>query len=129
MGRERRGFERFPLDIEATLTLCRDKKGETLCSPLACRLRDVSRKGAGLHCNRIIVDNRHLFFAPLEDSDLVLRLTIADHSAESETAYGVAARPVWFDRLIDDEGQPFAMGVEFVDLLPDALYRKLRASG
>ncbi|MFZ5766815.1 MAG: PilZ domain-containing protein [Thermodesulfobacteriota bacterium] len=126
MGIERRLFPRHHLDIPGSLFLCRGKGGERISRPIPCRLRDLSRKGAGLLIHLVIVDNLHLFFAPLESTQIVLYLGLVLPDGQEE--YAVATRPVWFDRRIDDEGQPFAMGIEFFEEMDGKLLERLRRS-
>ncbi|MFZ5760112.1 MAG: PilZ domain-containing protein [Thermodesulfobacteriota bacterium] len=126
MGIERRLFTRHHLNIPGSLFLCRGQGGDRISRPTPCRLRDLSRKGAGLLTHRVIVDNLHLFFAPLESTQIVLYLSLILPDGQEECT--VATRPVWFDRRIDDEGQPFAMGIEFFEEMDGKLLERLRRS-
>lgn len=131
MGRERRIFERFPLNIEGALFLCRGRNGEKFCGPVSCRLHDLSKKGAGLVTTRIIIDNHHLFFAALESDTIILHIEFALPGAEegSGTEITIPVRPVWFDRLIDEEQKPFKMGIEFFERLNDQQFQRIRQLG
>lgn len=128
MSRERRIFERFRLDLEGALFLCRGKKGEKICTPIICRLQDFSKKGACLVTNRILVDHHHLFFTALESDKFFLHLEFAcpgEENTEAET-YTIPVRPVWFDRLVDEEHKPFKMGIEFFEKMGEEQFQRIR---
>ncbi|MFH1216911.1 MAG: PilZ domain-containing protein [Pseudomonadota bacterium] len=128
MSRERRIFERFRLDIAGSLYLCQGRYGEKLCRPISCRVQDFSQKGACVVTNLIIVDSRHLFFAALESDKFFLHLEFtfkADGQTEAET-FTLPVRPVWFDRLIDEEQKPFKIGIEFFKKMDEEQFQRIR---
>ncbi len=108
MINERRKFNRVPVQISASLSLRRNKTGEIISTPVQCRLFDISKSGAGIYLSQVMVNSHHLFFDALESDDCTLFLEI-------DTLLPV--RPVWFDRELDKEDNPFKMGLEFREKL------------
>jgi hypothetical protein len=126
MGMERRIFKRFPLALNGSLFLCQGRNGNRLTRPLSCRVVDLSRRGAGILTWQIIVDNNHLFFASLGSDQVILHLAI-DLENTDEPPLTLAVRPLWFDRiLLNEEQQPFQMGVEFFEKIAKEDFRRLK---
>ena len=125
MAMERRIFQRFPLALNGSLFLCRAKSGERLSRPVNCQVVDLSKRGAGLIIWQIIVDNLHLFFGPLESDQLILHLTIDQQATEAQPIT-LAIRPLWFNRILLEEQQPFKMGVEFCEKIGEDEFRRLK---
>jgi len=125
MGMERRIFQRFPLALNGSLFLCQGRNGSRLSRPLSCRVVDLSRRGAGILTWQIIVDNHHLFFASLESDQLILHLAINPKNTD-EPPITLAVRPLWFDRILHEEQQPFQMGVEFFEKIAEEDFRRLK---
>ena len=124
MGKERRIFNRVPLELNGSLFLSQEKDGEKLSRPVNCRIVNLSKKGAGIIIRQIIVDNLHLFFGPLESDELILHLAIGQGNGEA--AMTLAGRPLWFDRILFEEQQPFKMGIEFLEKIGEDDYRRLK---
>ncbi|MBU0965986.1 MAG: hypothetical protein KKA54_06355 [Proteobacteria bacterium] len=125
MGMERRLFQRFPLALNGSLFLCKAQGGERLSRPVNCQVVDLSKRGAGLIIRQIIVDNQHLFFGPLESDQLILHLTI-DQQETEPPSITFAVRPLWFDRILFEDQQPFKMGIEFFEKIPEDDFRRLK---
>jgi len=125
MGMERRIFQRFPLKLNGSLFLCKGRGGEKLSRPVSCRVVDLSRKGAGILSWQIMVDNHHLFFASLGSERLILHLSIGSEDTD-EPPITLAVRPLWFDRILFEEQQPFKMGIEFVEKIAEEDFRRLK---
>lgn len=105
---ERRKFNRIPVHISASLSLCRKKTGERISAPVKCMIFDISKSGAGVFLSRVIVDTHHLFFDALESDEFTLSLGIQTP---------LYARPVWFNRILDETDNPFKMGLQFFEKL------------
>lgn len=125
MGMERRIFQRFPLTLNGQLFLCQGKGGERRSRPVSCRVIDLSRRGGGILIWQIIVDNQHLFFAPLESEQLILHLAIGQEEADTPPIT-LAVRPLWFDRILFEEQQPFKIGIEFLEKIAEKDFRLLK---
>ena len=125
MGKERRIFHRLPRALNASLFVCQERGGEKLSRPVNCQIVDLSKKGAGLIIRQIIIDNLHLFFGPLESDQLILHLAIEPVNGD-ESPYILAGRPVWFDRILFEEQQPFKMGIEFFEKIEEDDFRRLK---
>ncbi|RJX29860.1 MAG: hypothetical protein C4531_10035 [Desulfurivibrio sp.] len=125
MGMERRIFQRFPLELSGSLFLCQGENGERLSRPVNCRVVALSRKGAGLIIRQIMVDSLHLFFGPLESKQLILYLAIEPANA-AEPGLTLAVRPVWFNRILFEDQQPFKMGIEFLKKIAEDDFRRLK---
>ena len=108
-----RKHQRIPAKLNVGLCLY-DQKSETkLTREVSCCLSDISRQGAGLKIPQILIDGKHLCYAAL-DSDTI-NLILIFHDITDETASTVIlARPIWFDRDMDDTALPFKIGVEFL---------------
>ncbi len=116
MGKERRKFSRYNLEFNGSLYLCDGQDGPRKSDSIKCQVVDLSRQGAGIITSQIIIDNQHFFFAALDSDDTILHLEInvSEDNTNSDTIT-YAVRPVWFDRVMDQEPKPFKMGVEFFD--------------
>jgi hypothetical protein len=111
--------------LNGSLFLCQAKGGERLSRPVTCQVVDLSKRGAGLIIWQIIVDNLHLFFGPLESNQLILHLTI-DQQATEAPPLNLAIRPLWFNRILFEEQQPFKMGIEFFEKIGEDDFRRLK---
>ena len=127
MNRQRRIFQRFTGKLPGSLYLSLGRHGSRLGRPVRCQVADLSRKGAGILASQIISDSHHLFFAALESDKHVLHLEIECTGAQGETEIiTLPVRPVWFDRVLLEEQQPFLMGVEFYEKISRDLFHRLR---
>jgi hypothetical protein len=125
MGMERRLLQRYPLMLNGSLFLCQGKGGPRLSRPISCRVVDLSRRGGGVLIWQIIVDNHHLFFAPLESEQFILHLVIGQEEADTP-AITLAVRPLWFDRILFEDQQPFKIGIEFLEKIAEKDFRLLK---
>ena len=87
--------------------------------------RAVGQRLAETIGQQIIVDNLHLFFGPLESNQLILHLTI-DQQATEAPPLNLAIRPLWFNRILFEEQQPFKMGIEFFEKIGEDDFRRLK---
>jgi hypothetical protein len=123
MEKERK-HERMPSKLNVGLCLYDQKTGTQLTREVSCRLSDISRQGAGLKIPQILIDGKHLCYTAL-DSDTV-SLILVFHDITDETASTVIyAKPVWFDRDMDDTILPFKIGVEFLAQAPNELLKDI----
>lgn len=93
--------------------------------PVSCRVVDLSRRGGGVLIWQIIADNHHLFFAPLESEQLILHLIIGQEEADPPSIT-LAVRPLWFDRILFEDQQPFKIGIEFLEKIAEKDFRLLK---
>ncbi|MEN8191021.1 MAG: PilZ domain-containing protein [Thermodesulfobacteriota bacterium] len=127
MGRERRRQARYPTDIDGSLYLCGRRDGQRLSNSLDCRVVDFSRSGVGIISFKIFVDNQHFFYEALDSDEVLLTLKIAtSRNSRDLAALTFLGRPVWFDRILDQESKPFKMGIEFLEKISDDEWKLLR---
>jgi hypothetical protein len=127
MDRQRRIFQRFTGKLPGSLVLCLGREGSRLVRPVRCQVTDLSRKGAGILASQVISDNHHLFFAALESDKEILHLDIECTQEQGDTEIiTLPVRPVWFDRVLHEEPQPFVLGVEFYEKISRDLFQRLR---
>jgi len=93
--------------------------------PVSCRVVDLSRKGAGILTKQIIVDNHHLFFASLESEQLLLHLSIGSEDTDAPPIT-LIVRPLWFDRILFEDQQPFKMGIKFLEKMAEEDFQRLK---
>lgn len=130
MGKERRKQIRYTTDLNSSLYLGNGKNGSRISSSLDCRGVDFSRTGVGIITHKIFVDNQHFFYAALDSDEVVLVLEIAVPEKPNEpTVLTFLGRPVWFDRLLDQEQKPFKMGIRFLEKVSDDNWRLLQQHG
>ena len=108
-----RKHQRISAKLNVGLCLYDQKTETKLTREVSCFLSNISRQGAGLKIPQILIDGKHLCYAAL-DSDTI-NLILIFHDITDETASTVIfARPIWFDRDMDDSALPFKIGVEFL---------------
>lgn len=86
-----------------------------LTGPVAASLLDLSSQGAGLKFPQVLIDGNHLFYAALDSDTIFLTLVFRPSDDDPEKMTTLLARPVWFDRDMEDSAMPFRMGVQFID--------------
>lgn len=119
-----RKHQRIAAKLNVGLCLYDQKSGTKLTREVSCCLSDISRQGAGLRIPQILIDGKHLCYAAL-DSDTI-NLILVFHDVTDETASTVIlARPIWFDRDMDDTALPFKIGVEFLGETSKELLRDI----
>lgn len=127
MDRQRRIFQRFTGKLAGSLYLCQGRHGSRLGRPVRCQVADLSRKGAGILASQIMSDSQHLFFDALESDKHILHLDIECTGEKGETELiTLPVRPVWFDRVLLEDQQPFLLGVEFYEKISRDLFQRLR---
>lgn len=120
----RRKYPRILLEQDVDLRLL-DLSGEArLTGRAPARLLDLSRQGAGLKFSQVLIDGRHLFYTALDSATMVIEIAFRPTDDAPEQMPPLLARPVWFDRDMEDSAMPFRMGVQFVDLIPPAVFSR-----
>lgn len=110
---QERKHERMPVKLNVGICLY-DMKTETkLTREVSCRLSDISRQGAGLKIPQILIDGKHLCYNALDSDTVHLILVFHDITDESASTV-IFAKPIWFDRDMEDTVLPFKIGVEFL---------------
>ena len=72
---------------------------------------DISKYGAGLQLQQIVVDTHHFFYSPQDDSSKLLYLEIL---FSDERTLSIPIFPVWMDHDPLISPNPFKIGVEFM---------------
>lgn len=126
MEKERRRFKRFSVERSGTLHLCRGVQGEKLSRPVTCQIVNLSRHGACLLISRVIMDNYHLFFSPLESEEYILHLDVKLNEESQDESLFLPMKPVCFDRILNEDHKPFKIGVEFIKKLSDEEFHFLK---
>lgn len=122
--KDRRRDLRVTGEMTISLVLRQGPGGPVLAGPSPGRLVNISALGASLRISRIFTDNHHLFYAPQENPAHILYLEFI-LAEEAGGSIPVPVRPVWFDRLAEEETAPFVMGVEFLFSEGDEQLRRL----
>jgi len=118
----RKKYPRILTEQEVDLRL-HDLSGESrLTGQTPARLVDLSRQGAGLKLSHVLIDGRHLFYTALDSETMVIEIAFRPTDDAPEEMPPLLARPVWLNRDMEDSATPFRMGVQFVDLIPQAVF-------
>ncbi|MBC8317832.1 MAG: PilZ domain-containing protein [Desulfobulbaceae bacterium] len=112
MERERK-HERLSAKLNVGLCLYDQTTGTKLTREVSCRLSDISRQGAGLKIPQILIDGKHLCYTA-QDSDTVDLILVFHDITDESASTVILAKPVWFDRDMEDTVLPFKIGVEFL---------------
>lgn len=86
-------------------------------------LTSISRHGAGIALAEIMADRTHLVYGPMGSDDL--RLNIVFPLLDQEPPLTLPVRPVWLQKIQDEELPPFRLGVEFLAPLPATILQRL----
>lgn len=108
-----RKHQRIPAKLNVGLCLYDQKTETKLTREVSCFLSNISRQGAGLKIPQILIDGKHLCYAAL-DSDTINLILIFHDVTDEMASTVIVARPIWFDRDMDDSALPFKIGVEFL---------------
>jgi hypothetical protein len=84
-------------------------------------LLDLSKQGTGLKFSQVLIEGRHLFYAALDSDTIFITIVFRPTNDDTEEITTLLARPVWFDRDMEDSVMPFRMGVQFVDQTPPSI--------
>jgi hypothetical protein len=111
----RRKHPRIPTQQDVDLYLYDRSNDCQLTGRVAALLVDQSQQGAGLRFSQVLTDGTHLFYAALDSDTLFIAIVCRPTDDDPEKMTTLLARPVWFDRDMEDNTMPFRMGVQFVD--------------
>lgn len=117
----RRKCQRIVLRRDIQLSLFDKSRGIHTTQPIQATLADLTRHGAMVTFSRVLAEGRHLFYAALESDDLLIAIKFAANKETAEPLPTLLTRPVWFDRDMHDDVQPFRMGLQFVSQIPPFL--------
>ena len=123
-----RKHHRIPAKLNVGLCLYDQKTGTKLTREVSCCLSDISRQGAGLKIPQILIDGKHLCYTALDSDTINLILVFHDITDESASTV-ILARPIWFDRDMDDAALPFKIGVEFLGQASKELLQGISRQG
>ncbi len=112
MGKELRRAPRIAAELSVTVVPREAETNQVLGEPLMGRLNDISTYGARLTVPRIRSGQYHLFYGFNDDASRLITLEVID--PEEMEKLSIPMQPVWFDRLLDEPGQPFQLGCEFL---------------
>lgn len=119
--KSRRQHSRMSTSQDVDLYLYNRSKNSQLTGRVTALLLDLSRQGAGLRLSQVLVDGKHLCYAALDSGTVFIAIVFRPIDNDSEKITTLLARPVWFDRDMDDGAMPFRMGVQFVDQAPPSV--------
>lgn len=118
MSREKRRSQRVEVGLPVRI-LINQRPGDEVMAEGWGTTNDISQHGLRLTVSSAKVGDFHLFYSFHDDDRYQLVVQTADQSAEGEEvpAFSMPVRPVWFDRLLQEPGKPFQLGMEFVQPL------------
>lgn len=123
--KSRRTHERFSTQQDVDLYLYNKSNDSQLTDRVTALLLDVSRQGAGLRFSQVLIDGKHLFYAALDSDTTFLIIVFRSTDNDPEKMTHLVARPIWFDRDMEDSTMPFRMGVQFIDPAPPSVLSRL----
>lgn len=102
-----------------------DRNGQNaITKRLHGQLLDISGNGACLSLAEIIIDRKHLAYAPMESDNF--KLHIVFYLEEGE--FIVAAKTTWFNKKLSEEDLPFRIGMEFFKTISAEQLKKIRST-
>ncbi|MBU0663341.1 MAG: hypothetical protein KJ990_02235 [Proteobacteria bacterium] len=111
-----------PQDVE--LFLYNRDNDSPLTGRVAAWLSDLSKDGAGLKFSKALIDGQHLFYAALDSDTIFIVIVFRPTDDDTENITTLLARPIWFDRDMEDSVRPFRMGVHLVDHAPSSVLNR-----
>jgi PilZ domain len=120
---DRRREDREPCPPEIGVFLTRCSNGAVASPVFQGVLTSISRHGAGIALAEIMVDRTHLAYGPMESD--TLQLNIVFSSQDQDTPITLPVRPIWLNREQSEGLPPFRLGVEFLEPLTTAIFRRL----
>jgi len=113
--KNKREHQRIATDQNVDLYLYDRSNDCQLPGRVTALLLDQSSQGIGLKFSQVLINGNHLFYAALHSDTIFLSLVFRPKDDDPEKMTTLLARPVWFDRDMEDSTMPFRMGVQFVD--------------
>ncbi len=106
-----RRLTRKNLFLPVTISVENVNTGAVLTDALTGHITNLTKHGACLFMEKIMMGSFHFFHSTKENDSLVLQLTITmPHEGECHT---ITARPLWFDIFRDEQRRGFKIGIEF----------------
>lgn len=121
--KERRREERQPCNLVVGAFLSQGPNGPHVSPVFDGWLMSLSRRGAGIALTEVMAGQTHLVYGPMESAQLQFNIVFT--LPDREQPITLAARPVWLNKEKDANIPPFRLGVEFLEPLPDDLFRQL----
>ncbi|MDD3814768.1 MAG: hypothetical protein PHZ02_08985 [Desulfocapsaceae bacterium] len=126
--KSRRTHQRISNQQDVDVYLYNKSNDSQLTDRVTALLLDMSRQGAGLKFSQVLIDGKHLFYAALDSDTIFLIIVFRSTDNDPEEMTPLVARPIWFDRDMEDSTMPFRMGVQFIaPATPSVLSRLIRA--
>jgi len=121
--KSRRKNPRISTQQDVDLYLYDRSNDSQLTGPVTALLLDLSKQGAGLKFPQVFIDGKHLCYAALDSDTVFIAIVFPPTDDDPEKTTTLLARPVWFDRDMEDSAMPFRMGVHFVNQTPPSVLR------
>ncbi|MBW6521732.1 MAG: PilZ domain-containing protein [Desulfoarculaceae bacterium] len=118
--KSRRKYPRNTTQQDVDLYLYDTSNNCQLTGRVSASISDLSSQGAGLKFSQALINGQHLCYAALESDTIFVTIVFQPTDDDSKNMTILLARPVWFDRDMEDSTMPFRMGVQFVDQNPPA---------
>lgn len=119
--KSRRLHSRISTSQDVDLYLYDRSNNSQLTGRVAAKLLDLSKQGAGLRFSQVLIDGNHLCYAALDSDTIFITIVFRPTGDDPEKITTLLARPVWFDRDMEDSVIPFRMGVQFVAQAPPSV--------
>lgn len=117
-GRKR---PRISTQQDVDLYLYNKGNDSQLTGTVTALLIDLSKQGARLEFSQVLLDGKHLFYTALASDTVFIAIVFPPTDDDPETMTTLLARPVWFDRDMEDHAMPFKMGVHFANQAPPSV--------
>jgi hypothetical protein len=118
-----RNRPRISTQQDIDLYLYNKRNNSQLSGTVTAALIDLSKQGARLEFSQVIIDGKHLFYTALSSDTILIALVFPPTDDDPDTITTLLARPVWFDRDMEDHVMPFKMGVQFVNQAPPSVLK------
>ncbi|MCX5871112.1 MAG: PilZ domain-containing protein [Deltaproteobacteria bacterium] len=119
--KSRRKHPRTSTQQDVDLYLYDRNNDSQLTGRVTALLLDLSKQGARLEFSQVLIDGKHLFYATLDSDAIFIAIVFPPTDDDPEKITTLLARPVWFDRNMEDSAMPFKMGVQFVNQAPPSI--------
>lgn len=119
--KHRRNHPRTSTQQDVDLYLYNKSTDSQLTGGVTALLLDLSKQGARLEFSQVLIGDRHLFYAALDSDTICIAIVFPPTDDDPEKMTTLLARPVWFDRNMEDSAMPFKMGIKFVNQAPPSI--------
>jgi len=117
LGLERRQFPRYAASIDVEFHVWDAIAQRPRTGKVHGRLTDISRNGACLQTNHMLIEGHHLFLDNDVDGNTPLILNLPGESDGKGPT--LQARVLWYNRSASGQRYHFEVGLEFVKLSPE----------